>query len=750
MLKRVFSVVMFILLLTSMLTLAFNIQPVKAEPRTWTVDDDGPADFHTIQEAVNAASNGDTIYVHNGTYYENVWVNQTVSLVGENRDNTIVDGNGTGPYGTIWLINNNSSISGFTVRNGEYGVVVYWWGLLPTFTGNRIEDNQIINNLYGGILLRSSANNTVSNNFLANNTLFGIHLLSSADNIIVNNTVSNSKHGLTLEGYSNNNILRNNNMTGNTYNFGLIIDGQTANFVGGTPARHGVVNDIDSSNTVNGKPIYFWDNRSDEHVPTDAGYVWLNDCNNITVKGCSLSNNLQGILLLFSNNTSIVDNNITGNAYGIYEWIYSNNNTIVGNTLEDNLNGIYLAEVTKFTTMRNNSISGGQMNFGIPPQIYSLSLANSANMDPLVELVNDIDVSNTVDGRSIIYWINQHDQKVPTDAGCVILINCTNILVEGLNLSKNVQGVLAVASNNTIITDNSISDTVYAIDAKGYRYWSLADDEWSSVDYTSFDTTVKRNIIVDNGVGMRISSNSSIITNNTLLRDPLGIYLPDTFGSIISGNLVSGSDIWSLLEMHRFPEMAPFFPEEAWVDLSPELRMLEVGAMILGSSNNLIHDNTFADSFVGISTIALYTYGSLNLIFHNNMINDTFPAAHAPGINIWNNAYPSGGNYWSDYNGTDLYSGPYQNETGSDGIGDTPYTIDTINIDWYPLVKPYGFVLGDINLDRIVDISDAILAALAFGSYPGHPNWNGQADLNHDNIIDIFDIIMLANNFGKH
>jgi hypothetical protein len=58
-------------------------------------------------------------------------------------------------------------------------------------------------------------------------------------------------------------------------------------------------------------------------------------------------------------------------------------------------------------------------------------------------------------------------------------------------------------------------------------------------------------------------------------------------------------------------------------------------------------------------------------------------------INVWDDGYPSGGNYWSDYTGVDLYSGPYQNETSSDGIGDTPYDIDENNVDHYPLMKPW-------------------------------------------------------------
>jgi hypothetical protein len=58
-------------------------------------------------------------------------------------------------------------------------------------------------------------------------------------------------------------------------------------------------------------------------------------------------------------------------------------------------------------------------------------------------------------------------------------------------------------------------------------------------------------------------------------------------------------------------------------------------------------------------------------------------------MNTWDNGYPSGGNYWSDYNGTDSFSGPYQNLPGSDFIGDTPYVINSNNTDHYPLMIPY-------------------------------------------------------------
>jgi len=58
--------------------------------------------------------------------------------------------------------------------------------------------------------------------------------------------------------------------------------------------------------------------------------------------------------------------------------------------------------------------------------------------------------------------------------------------------------------------------------------------------------------------------------------------------------------------------------------------------------------------------------------------------------NVWDDGYPSGGNYWSDYTGVDYYSGPYRNETGSDGIGDSLYIVDENNIDHYPLMGPFN------------------------------------------------------------
>jgi len=70
-------------------------------------------------------------------------------------------------------------------------------------------------------------------------------------------------------------------------------------------------------------------------------------------------------------------------------------------------------------------------------------------------------------------------------------------------------------------------------------------------------------------------------------------------------------------------------------------------------------------------------------------------------MSMWDDGYPSGGNYWSNYSGVDLFKGSYQNETDSDGIGDKPYIIDVDNRDRYPLMKLYPWAPHDIGITSV-------------------------------------------------
>ncbi len=231
MFRKTLSGILLMLLIFSTSMLAFNIQPVKAESRTWIVDDDGPADFHTIQKAINAASDGDTVHIYNGTYLEHIVVNMSISLIGEDRSATIIDGNGTGTV--MHVIANNTVISGFTIRkSGEKfdEEPALWCGLMvggyempvanTTITNNYVKKNFI------GVFLWFSINSTLVDNDIENNT-WGVGLVNCIWNNIKHNTISNNGVGIVMD-FASQNDIDGNNITSNKP-VGLIIDDSSLN-----------------------------------------------------------------------------------------------------------------------------------------------------------------------------------------------------------------------------------------------------------------------------------------------------------------------------------------------------------------------------------------------------------------------------------------------------------------------------------------------------------------------------------------
>jgi parallel beta-helix repeat protein len=110
------------------------------------------------------------------------------------------------------------------------------------------------------------------------------------------------------------------------------------------------------------------------------------------------------------------------------------------------------------------------------------------------------------------------------------------------------------------------------------------------------------------------------------------------------------------------------------------------GIEIFDSSNNSIVGNNITNNTIGVSLVNSH----YSTICHNNFVDNTRQVdTHYQPTNLWDGGYPSGGNYWSDYNDADVYSGPYQNETGSDGIWDHPYGVSFRFEDRYPLAEPW-------------------------------------------------------------
>ncbi|MEA1866325.1 MAG: S-layer protein domain-containing protein, partial [Euryarchaeota archaeon] len=203
-------------------------------PRTLTVDDSGGADYTSIQAAIDASGSGDMIIVYNGTYHENVKVNKQLTLIGIGMP--VVDGGWDDC--TIRVTANYCTIDGFRVIHGRS----YYWndaGISVSSYGNAIRNNSIHDN---GV---------------------GIHLNGADSSTLTNNTVSDNSCGIRMY-YSSNSTLRDNEIDYNTYNLDVSA---------GSP--DGYAHDIDTSNTVNGKPVYYLVGKSGMVIgsSSNAGYV---------------------------------------------------------------------------------------------------------------------------------------------------------------------------------------------------------------------------------------------------------------------------------------------------------------------------------------------------------------------------------------------------------------------------------------------------------------------------------------------
>ena len=181
---------------------------------TLYVGGDGPGNYTKIQDAIDNASDGDTVFVYNGIYYERVKLRKTISLLGENRINTIIDAGGKDC--PIDLEANNIHVSGFTLQNSgnddynDAGIHFKNWGSAPESHNNVISGNRMINN-WDGIFGINSENNYMSDNIIMNNRNFGIFFQAGCHtNKIENNQIfSNKMVGICIQATSNVKVIRN-------------------------------------------------------------------------------------------------------------------------------------------------------------------------------------------------------------------------------------------------------------------------------------------------------------------------------------------------------------------------------------------------------------------------------------------------------------------------------------------------------------------------------------------------------------
>ena len=360
----------------------------------------------TLQDVIwnDTVKEGDKIVVQRGVWpahlVRNVslapnylLVNKSITLEGYDRRTTILDGSGNGSV--IFANVSNVKITEFTIQNGS---------------GN-------------GILLKSASNCEVSGNIIKDNL----------NGIIISTSV--------------NCALWDNNITHNTYNFGVF----------GSTLEH-FIHDIDPSNKVDGKPIYYWINKTGGNISSDAGYVAIVNSTGVAAeKLSSLQSNRQGVLVAYSSGINVTDFKCSYPSinleYGIYfvnvtdsiiqnvtlsNFQYGINFVNVTNALIQNVNFSDIVWSIELIDSENNVIQNNRITYKYLITFEAIKLSSSNN-----NLITDNLVRND-------YY--------PHKGWSIQLDDSLNNVIVANNISKTEYSLWLIRSNGTIIFHNNFFD----------------------------------------------------------------------------------------------------------------------------------------------------------------------------------------------------------------------------------------------------------------------------------------------------
>jgi parallel beta-helix repeat protein len=346
-------------------------------------------------------------------------------------------------------------------------------------TGNTIFNNE------DGLSVYSSGENIIKENIIDSNNRWGIGIINSyRDKIIDNQISSNGGYGIYISSSSDLTV------SGNT----MVNDGI---FIRGPELSHWNTHNIDTSNTVNGKPVYYWKNQTGGVVPPGGGQVILANCSNVSVTGHEFKFGTVGIELGYSSNCKIKGNDVSQNdAYGIYiSNSYGNNifgneasytgvgitirgsgwNNITGNTVSYNSFGGIALSGTNNNIITGNSVSSND-NYGIylDGATYNEIMINS--------------ISDNLYGLYVKYWSTFNE----------IMIN---------SISDNVNGIYIIdnSTDNGIYHNNIMANINQAYDDHWDNNWDngypSGGNYWSDYIGVDLNSTPSQDVPPPDGIG---------------------------------------------------------------------------------------------------------------------------------------------------------------------------------------------------------------------------------------------------------
>jgi parallel beta-helix repeat protein len=487
------------LIFSLVLAVAPDVKVVDAEASTIVV----PDDYSTVQEAINAASEGDTVFVKSGIYFENLFINKSISLVGENKETTTIyrrDQSYPDVYPTLVVREDGVTVTGFTIKNDVSSPSQIPSGAVNAHTGVHllnVNDCNIFANIITdsgyGVWIYGSDNNNVSNNEITNSN-HGIFVEYSSANTLLENTVSDCCTGIVLSSAPFN-VLKNNKMINNSWNFG----------VSGSELSH-FINDVDSSNLINGKKVYYLVNKKNLLINPvsfpDLSSLTIVNCTDVTVQNVNINNNYGGLHLVGSSNCTITQSTFSTNAAGGLWLQFAHNCVVSENNVISNTDwGIRVDDSEGILIARNNSTYN---------QVLSVMLVDSGNNVIVENNVTNLRVNENNGGMKAVYLESS---------------NNNSILNNQIFDDRGLEAITLVDSSYNLVKSNNVTVGAPGIDIH---------------DESTHNEIIGNTFTTDRGsFGVLLSSSFNLLLGNTLNNFGKGIEMSKVTNVSVIGNTMT-------------------------------------------------------------------------------------------------------------------------------------------------------------------------------------------------------------------
>ncbi len=409
--KKIVAVWISLAMVLSFIVIIIEIAPVVKAPTTWYVDDVPggipPEDFTSIQQAIDNASDWDTIHVLAGKYEENMVIDKKLTLIGEGRENVTINNTINDPTLQKTVVEITASwvtFRGFNIEDGGRGIEITgsncqiesntvrgsrWEGISNSDGSNNIIKDNIVENIvfgYGGngIVSAYGSGNLIESNQVNDNAGLGIEIAGGTGNIVKKNVVSNNHYEGIAVSWGDGSVVENNVVIDNK-GLGISARGGTNNIINNNTLINNSINIYDGievlNNTLNGQGVYYFDGISGTKnspilIDGNAGMVILRDCHYFKIQ-----NNIMdygGVYLWSGSNIIIENNTITHNVeHGITLW--GPNNTVIRNIISNNsVSGIHISGTEGGNIVENNTITyNGQYGIHITLDNFSNILTHN-------------------------------------------------------------------------------------------------------------------------------------------------------------------------------------------------------------------------------------------------------------------------------------------------------------------------------------------------------------------------------------